>query len=398
MIALGAEQLLLLVLIAQCVLLAIASAVFAMVLRATAPDRGRWWLAGWVSLALALGTEAAGLAYSRVEMPLSLVATILAIAAGWGLVAGSYQYRRVWPVPAWAYAVVAAGAAAALTVSWRADVLTDLAGPEVAIFAAMLPTAIVLYPFAGDRLRRRGNRSAWIAAVLLALFIARTLVSNAVLAGRQAELSPLYWSIETFGFCLLAIVLATSQVVMLLDELHEELHSSNLALTKALEDLEAAAKIDPLTGLYNRYAFYSLIDELRLRNATGGCVIMLDVNYLKSINDTYGHHTGDRALLNVAERIRGLLRATDHAFRWGGDEFVVLLFGVAPEIARERAAEMERIEPLHVPGIDAPVPLHSSWGVAPFEPANPDAALREADANLYAQRRLTGARRAVSAG
>lgn len=116
------------------------------------------------------------------------------------------------------------------------------------------------------------------------------------------------------------------------------------------------------------------------------CDCDLDLNGLKHINDTFGHHAGDRALLNTAMRMQEVVRQSDYVFRWGGDEFVLLLFGMTPEHARERMTHMHPPAALEL-GDNVRVPLTVSWGVAPLQP-DVDAALRDADARLYEQKRL----------
>jgi len=86
--------------------------------------------------------------------------------------------------------------------------------------------------------------------------------------------------------------------------------------------------VDSLTALYNRAYFFAALDREIERSARSGrpfCMLMLDLDGLKPINDTYGHFEGDRVLRGVAEVIRHRVRRIDTAARYGGDEFVVLL-------------------------------------------------------------------------
>jgi diguanylate cyclase (GGDEF)-like protein len=92
--------------------------------------------------------------------------------------------------------------------------------------------------------------------------------------------------------------------------------------------LENLATRDPLTNLYNRRHFLALAEQewkRALRYKHPICVLMLDLDHFKNINDTYGHATGDQTLITVAGIIQAALRATEIAGRYGGDEFAIVL-------------------------------------------------------------------------
>ncbi len=94
--------------------------------------------------------------------------------------------------------------------------------------------------------------------------------------------------------------------------------------------------LDDLTGAYLRAGLNDLLDELaleRARNGTHYALAMLDVDHLKTLNDVYGHATGDAALRAVAERASRVLRAGDKLFRYGGDEFLLVLPGTTHDVA-----------------------------------------------------------------
>ncbi|MDX2221033.1 MAG: diguanylate cyclase [Burkholderiales bacterium] len=149
---------------------------------------------------------------------------------------------------------------------------------------------------------------------------------------------------------------------------------------------------DPVTGALARAGF-----EARLAERVDECrrlrlpcsLVVFDVDHFKSINDAFGHARGDDALAEVARRARGLIRAADALFRYGGDEFVLLLPGVdharAMELAQRLLHAMRR-EPV-LP--DIPLSVTLSMGVATFpDDADSDATLFErADARNYAAKR-----------
>lgn len=94
------------------------------------------------------------------------------------------------------------------------------------------------------------------------------------------------------------------------------------------EQLKNLSITDPLTGVYNRRFFVERLNqEIRRTNRYGDtfCVIMLDLDHFKSINDTFGHNKGDEVLIGTANTIKARIRVTDVLARWGGEEFVILL-------------------------------------------------------------------------
>ena len=109
-------------------------------------------------------------------------------------------------------------------------------------------------------------------------------------------------------------------------------------VVRKMNKLEDRAYQDTLTGLQNRTAYYEYNDVLNKKADEGKAdfsILMIDVNYLKKVNDTYGHEQGNLYLQNAAELIRGTF-GDGHTYRIGGDEFVVILQGKAQEGAEEK--------------------------------------------------------------
>ena len=146
--------------------------------------------------------------------------------------------------------------------------------------------------------------------------------------------------------------------------------------------LRYKAETDALTGLLNREAFEQL--KLRFQDAPQPLTLMLiDVDVFKSINDNYGHETGDRALLRTANLLRENFRAQDHVLRIGGDEFAILLEDIQADRTEIIRDKVERINwTLQHPQNDLPR-FSLSVGVAFSEQGYNDELFRQADQALY---------------
>jgi len=156
--------------------------------------------------------------------------------------------------------------------------------------------------------------------------------------------------------------------------------------------------VDSLTGLFNRSFFLAAIDREIARSARSGrgfCLLMMDLDELKAINDRYGHFVGDRVLDSVADIIRDGVRRTDTAARYGGDEFVVLL----PETDASGAwvlAEKIRlgVSDLVVAGAEARTSMSVGVVTYPDDGRTADELMIAADQAMYASKR-TGKNRVM---
>jgi len=149
--------------------------------------------------------------------------------------------------------------------------------------------------------------------------------------------------------------------------------------------------VDPLTGLFTRTFFFAAVDREIARSARSGrgfCLLMMDLDELKAINDRYGHFVGDRVLRGVGEVIRAGVRRIDTAARYGGDEFVVLL----PETEASGAyvlAEKIRLgaADLNLPGVAARTSLSVGVVGYPDDGRTSDELMISADQAMYASKR-----------
>ena len=167
------------------------------------------------------------------------------------------------------------------------------------------------------------------------------------------------------------------------------LYVSMTAATAGSLDISSreTAATDPLTGLPNRFALQPRINELAHQAAATGervAVVAIDVDHLKEINDEHGHASGDDVLREVARRLRACLAPFDSIYRFGGEEFLVLLAGYDIATA-SAAAETMRVAVRATPIGGRTVTVSIGVAVPSLgEPFQFDATFARADAALYA--------------
>ena len=189
---------------------------------------------------------------------------------------------------------------------------------------------------------------------------------------------------------LFEILLGFGTVMVLMENVRREVEMANRKLTQARDKLELLVQMDPLTEALNRHAFHSLLrgPEGGQEVVTSGSVAVLDIDNLKPINDTMGHTVGDKAIRAVASAMHSLVRADDMLFRWGGDEFLILMFKLPQPEASRRIEKLNKIlEENAVRWIGMQLTVTVSFGVAGFTSLTDlGQAIEQADKAMYAQR------------
>ena len=167
------------------------------------------------------------------------------------------------------------------------------------------------------------------------------------------------------------------------------------ALARVSERERLVSRRDPLTGALNRRSFadeYAKESDRSRRLGKGMAIILVDLDHFKAVNDRHGHDAGDEVLRQLVRRLSTVIRDHDLLFRWGGDEFVVLLPHTStddlPTLA-ERIRSAVAAEPMVPHTAAEPVRLTVSCGAAGSSeaPRDPDSLLAMADASLYHAKR-----------
>jgi diguanylate cyclase (GGDEF)-like protein len=227
----------------------------------------------------------------------------------------------------------------------------------IAIYFVFLPVALGAQTvFALGHLLIAGGMATAAAAHLLLLRYAR-LLGAAIVGGALLAVAALnVWmgaSIDKpdAGSMMSALVVmsvvflvgALGQQLMAFEDMTYELRHTNRHLETAQNELRQLVITDALTGTRNRRFFDEVIGrelQRHKRYRTPLSIVFIDIDRFKAINDTLGHETGDRVLREVAGFLLRNIREADYVFRWGGDEFLVLITCNEAE-ALHRAAELQ---------------------------------------------------------
>jgi diguanylate cyclase (GGDEF)-like protein len=176
---------------------------------------------------------------------------------------------------------------------------------------------------------------------------------------------------------------------------------ANLTIGDYQRRLEQLATTDRLTGRLNRTAFDPLfagLTQAALRRGESLSALLVDIDHFKAINDSQGHPVGDRAIQLVCERMAARIRHSDQLFRWGGEEFLLLLPACEPEAAERMAWDLcraMRAQPLCDDQLHIPITV--SIGLTGWQPGEDQhALLARADRALY-QAKQAGRDRVVRA-
>lgn len=196
-------------------------------------------------------------------------------------------------------------------------------------------------------------------------------------------------ALELAYAAMIVLVLAGSTFIAIrLQRIRQRLTQQKRALTRALEQIGHLATHDELTGLVNRRRMSELMHaewQRCERNARPLVLALLDLDHFKRINDTHGHAVGDQVLQCFARTVQAALRGTDVLARWGGEEFVLMLYDTAPDHARSLLDRVRlRVQAQSITLSTQAVRATVSVGLAAGEPGESvEHILERADAALY---------------
>ena len=352
----------------------------------------KYWTAGWTCLSISL--ISLFVAFHIGSRPKLLYSFYFAGEYAFGLlfVAGCRYYSRGARLSR-RYLYLASGAAViAVVLPHLSADFNDLFLVQASILACLFAASLVsLRESIVRKDASPGLRVMTVALLLLTIdFLHYVPVFGARKGAWGITVPTGYLQFTSIFDLLLEILLGFGTVMVLMEGVRYEMEAANQKLLRAHDKLELLAQMDPLTEALNRHAFHSLLSrsESGTEADSSGCVAVIDIDNLKPINDSLGHNVGDRAIRAVARAVRSLIRADDMLFRWGGDEFLLLMFKLPDtEMSRRMQTLNDVLRENAAHWTAAPVTVSVSFGVSGFASlTHLGQAIEEADKAMYENR------------
>jgi len=292
-------------------------------------------------------------------------------------------------------------------VSWAALVLI---GENDAYFLA-LSSEIGSVWQAGERIPLKGTATEWVVTHKETVVESDlTLESQFVTAEahiKQGVRSIAYLPLIAKGKAIGSLIVASrnpsaysKRHITLLEQLAYQI-AMHIENSRLYAEVEEKARIDELTELLNRRSLDEVMaSEISRHSRYGGVfsLIILDLDSFKAFNDNYGHLAGDRLLRKIGSTMKTTIRSADQAFRYGGDEFAILLPNTPIDAADQMARRIRRQVASKIKAGD--IPVTASLGLAnwPADGLSPDELIAAADAALYQAKRDGGNRSHCASG
>ncbi len=258
--------------------------------------------------------------------------------------------------------------------------------PAFVVMAVWLARASVVY-FSIARSQRL------VGPVLTGLGVAGLVIFNTIALGLASATGRFgFASTQVLYFNFLsAALLVVGMHLLTFEDVIQELRTAAAELARSRDEMKTMAVTDPLTRCYNRRLLYEIADhelEQHRRYDLPLSLLYLDIDHFKAINDQRGHHTGDEVLKTIGAILRELTRQADYVFRWGGDEFLVLLSAGEAE-ARNKAAQIREafLESAIVHSLPDGVDVSIGTVPVPPETRDFDPLIDQADREMYRRKR-----------
>jgi diguanylate cyclase (GGDEF)-like protein len=277
---------------------------------------------------------------------------------------------------------------AAIFPVFLAALYTFEAGKRTEIFSALHASILgALYVYNRTGIRDAGLGGKAFRLALLSVAAVFFLESGAYVYGYTGGAPSGWLPVLRFGMfagSALNTLMVFAAMAMWIDNQAGHMRELGGELDQVRRESARTIDLDRLTGLLNQSALSKRMDD---GTVFAGVAVVCDMDDFKDINDRYGHLTGDEILRNIGHLLRASIRPEDEAFRWGGDEFVVLFHNQAQMVAASRMKTIAaHLREFRVRGHGA-LPISFSWGTAEAAGRSLREVVDEADRNMYAVKR-----------
>jgi diguanylate cyclase (GGDEF)-like protein len=341
-----------------------------------------YWIAGWVLLAASLFLALLHVGVAKLDAMAFGISQFLALIGSLAFVvaADAYHHR---PHLRRTYALMLLPVAIWFSLAPVAEPVWTVFSPGHVLIAGALAVAGTAHLML---LRQRHLLGALIVGTMLLALAGINLWVAVALHDPRQEGTKIFFTISV-----LFLIAALGMQLMTFEDMTDELRRTNRRLEGAQSDLRELVITDPLTGCRNRRFFDEIIGRELQRHSryqTPMSIAFIDIDRFKAINDTLGHETGDRVLRDVALFLLRHIREADYVFRWGGDEFLVLITCTEAE-AVKRATELQAAFAASPDLEELPAGVALSVGAVEVPPDVTDVLplIQAADERMYANKK-----------
>lgn len=342
----------------------------------------RYWKTAWLCLSISLGSLQIAFYLSDFSQPFFVLYYLGEYLFCYFLILGCYHFTndKHFPYRVWYFAFPSLIVAIFLTI-YTSD-FNNSFNLHTFLMGNAFAVAFLVLKKTETSKKNMGWRIMRFSLACLAL----DFYHYTILFSFDTKLTTAYLAYNPLIDLMLEILLGFGMVIVLFEKVKKEVEETHHKLQEAHIKLEQLAHTDPLTTAFNRHAFYGFLNKNNEEELpVSGCVGFFDIDDLKPINDIYGHDVGDIVIRNVTTAIRSLMRAEDLIFRWGGDEFFVVMVSMDEEMARQRMSRLsELLKNIYVREIDDNLSVGVSFGFSNFNDVSElELAVKVADEKMY---------------
>ena len=353
----------------------------------------KYWAIAWPCLSFSLICLRLAFSYESLS-PLLLTYYYLGeYLFGFLLVAGCRSLDGGWDLKAKSQALIVPFILLSIALPVVSTDLSDVYSIHTMVMAVLYLAAFISLRKA--KMQTFGWKVMHVALAALAIDFGLNSVVHAASMVFPIETS--FLDYNSIVDLVLQTTLGFGMVIVLLEKVLLEARSAHERLEEANKRLEELVHTDPLTAAFTRHAFFGFVKKQGDENTeTSGCVGFFDIDDLKGINDRYGHRAGDLVIRNVSKAIRECIRSEDLIYRWGGDEFFVIMISMEAGMAVTRMARLESLlTDMLIDGVEEPLSIGVSWGFTDFNDiGNLESSINKADGEMYSRKQEKKRRRA----